>query len=133
MKLTTIAAKLRMTAAEMETLAALGDDLDYPVESVPPFIISWVTDPSMFSTLLRALATDKSLPLRSGELTTETSTRTETRCSGANTTPTENHRLLSKRRRRWFAQFPFGVSPSSLLPVRRRVQRGSGGSLGRGH
>jgi hypothetical protein len=38
-----------------------------------------------------------------------------------------------KRRRRWFAQFPFGVSPSSLRPVRRRVQRGSGGSLGRGH
>ncbi len=65
MKLTTIAAKLRMTAAEMETLAALGDDLDYPVESVPPFIISWVTDPNMFSTLLRALATEKSLPLRS--------------------------------------------------------------------
>ena len=67
MKLTTIAAKLRMTAAEMEALAALGDDLDYPVESVPPFIISWVTDPNMFSTLLKALATDKSLPVRSGE------------------------------------------------------------------
>jgi hypothetical protein len=67
MKLTTIAAKLRMTAAEMETLAALGDDLDYPVESVPPFIISWVTDPSMFSTLLKAQAIDKSLPLRSDE------------------------------------------------------------------
>ncbi len=60
MKLTTIAAKLRMTAAEMATLAALGDDLDYPVESVPPFIISWVTDPNMFSTLLKALATDSS-------------------------------------------------------------------------
>ncbi len=65
MKLTTIAAKLRMTAAEMEAVAALGEDLDYPVEFVPSFIRSWVTDPNMFSTLLRALATDKSLPLRS--------------------------------------------------------------------
>jgi hypothetical protein len=69
MKLTTIAAKLRMTATEMDTVAALGDDLDYPVESVPPFIISWVTDPSMFSTLLKAQATDRSLPPRSGERT----------------------------------------------------------------
>jgi hypothetical protein len=72
MKLTTIATKLRMTAAEMEAVAALDGDMDYPYEFV-------------------------------------------------------------KRRRRWFAQFPFGVSPSSLLPVRRRVQRGSGGSLGRCH
>ena len=60
MKLTTIAAKLRMAAAEMDTVAALGDDLDYPVESVPPFIINWITDRNMFSTLLRALATDSS-------------------------------------------------------------------------
>jgi hypothetical protein len=74
MRLTTIAAKLRMTAAEMEAVAALDGDMDYPDEFV-------------------------------------------------------------KRRRRWFAQFPLpsGVSPSSLLPVRPRVQRGSGGSLGRGH
>jgi hypothetical protein len=35
MKLTTTAAKLRMTAAEMEAVAALGEDLDYPVEFVP--------------------------------------------------------------------------------------------------
>ena len=67
MKLTTIAAKLRMTAAEMEALAALEEDMDYPNEMVPPFIISWLTDPSMFSTLLRAQATDKSLPVRSDE------------------------------------------------------------------
>ncbi len=67
MKITTIAAKLRMTASEMEALAALGDDLDYPVESVPPFIINWITDPNMFSTLLKVQATDRSLPLRSDE------------------------------------------------------------------
>ncbi len=67
MKLTTIAAKLRMTAAEMEALAALGEDMDYPNEMVPPFIISWVTDANMFSTLLRAQATDKSSPVRSDE------------------------------------------------------------------
>ncbi len=65
MKLTKIAGKLRMTAAEMDAVAALGDDMDYPVEFVPSFIISWRTNPSMFSTLLRALATEKSLPLRS--------------------------------------------------------------------
>jgi len=65
MKLTTIAAKLRMTAAEMKALAALGDDMDYPVEFVLPFIKSWLTDPSMFSTLLRALAADKSLSTKS--------------------------------------------------------------------
>jgi hypothetical protein len=63
MKLTTIAAKLRMTAAEMEACAALGEDMDCPVEFVLPFIRSWLTDPNMFSTLLKALATDK--PLRS--------------------------------------------------------------------
>jgi hypothetical protein len=65
MKLATIAAKLRMTAAEMEALAALGENLDYPDEFVRSFIVSWLTDPSMFSTLLRALAKEKSLPLRS--------------------------------------------------------------------
>jgi hypothetical protein len=68
MKLTTIAAKLRMTAAEMEALATLGDNLDYPDEFVRSFIISWLTDPSMFSTLSRALAADNS-PLRSDERT----------------------------------------------------------------
>jgi len=65
MSLITIAAKLRMTAAEMETVAALGQDLDYSVEFVPAFIINWVTDPNMFSTLLRALATSKPPPMRS--------------------------------------------------------------------
>jgi hypothetical protein len=39
MKLTTIAAKLRMTAAEMEAVAALGEDLDYPDEFVRSFIM----------------------------------------------------------------------------------------------
>jgi hypothetical protein len=68
MKLTAIASILRMTAAEMEALAALGEDMDYPNEMVPPFIISWLTDPSMLSTLLRALAADK-LPRRSDERT----------------------------------------------------------------
>jgi hypothetical protein len=63
MKLTPIAAKLLMTAAEMDVLAALGDNLDYPNEMVPPFIISWLTNPSMFSTLLNTLAADN-LPLR---------------------------------------------------------------------
>lgn len=67
MKLTTIAGKLRKTAAEMEALAAHGDSLDYPVEFVPAFIINWMTDPSMFSTLLRAQATDKSSTGRSDE------------------------------------------------------------------
>ncbi len=33
---TRIAVKLRMTAAEMEAVAALGEYLDYPIEFVPP-------------------------------------------------------------------------------------------------
>src|ERR1700731_30758 len=43
--------------------------------------------------------------------------------------------MPSKRRRRWFGQFPvpFGVFPNSFLLVRRRVQRGSGGSFDHGH
>jgi len=56
-----------MTAVEMEALAALGEDVDWPVEFALPFFKSWLTDPNMFSTLLKALATDKSLPLRSDE------------------------------------------------------------------
>jgi hypothetical protein len=68
MKLTTIAAKLRLAAAEMEAVAALGDNLDYPDAFVRSFIISRLTDPGMFSTLLRAQATDK-LPLRSDSRT----------------------------------------------------------------
>jgi hypothetical protein len=54
MKHTAIAAKLRVTAAEMEAVTALGEDMDYPVEFVPSFIVNWVADPSMFSALLRA-------------------------------------------------------------------------------
>jgi len=68
MKLTTIAAKLRMTAAEMEAVAALGDNLDYPNEMVPPFIISWLTDPSMFSTLLRELHNNNSSQTNPGAI-----------------------------------------------------------------
>jgi hypothetical protein len=68
MKISVIAAKLRMTAAEMEAVAAPGDDMDYPVEFVPRFIISWMTDPNMFSTLLRAVATDN-LPPRPDDRT----------------------------------------------------------------
>jgi hypothetical protein len=47
-KHTAIAAKLRVTAAEMEAVAALGEDMDYPVEFVPSFILNWVTDPVCF-------------------------------------------------------------------------------------
>ena len=65
MKHTAIAAKLRVTATEMEAVAALGEDIDYPVEFVPSFIVNWVANPSMFSALLIAQAIDKSLPVRS--------------------------------------------------------------------
>ena len=53
MKLTTIAAKLRMTAAEIEAVAALGEDTDWPDEFVLHFILNFVLDERMFSTLLR--------------------------------------------------------------------------------
>jgi hypothetical protein len=64
MKLT---AKLRMTAAEMEALAALAEDLDYPDEFVLPFIKSWLTDPNMFSTLLRELHNNNSSQTNPGD------------------------------------------------------------------
>jgi hypothetical protein len=54
MKLTTIAAKLRMTAAEKEALAALAEDMDYAVEFVPAFIINWMADPNMFFNALES-------------------------------------------------------------------------------
>jgi hypothetical protein len=68
MKLTTIAAKLRMTAAEMETLAALGADMDYPDKFVLSFINSWLTDPSMFSTLSRELHNNNSSQANPGAI-----------------------------------------------------------------
>src|SRR6266853_3442132 len=42
--------------------------------------------------------------------------------------------VLSKRRRRWFGQFPvpFHVLPNSFLPVLRRVQRGTSGNVHHG-
>jgi hypothetical protein len=47
MRLTTIAAKLRKTAVEMEAMAANDGDLDYPDEFVVQFIVSFVTDRKM--------------------------------------------------------------------------------------
>ncbi len=53
MKLTQIAARLRMASAEMNTLAALTEDTDWPDEFVPAFILNFVLDQNMFPTLLR--------------------------------------------------------------------------------
>ncbi len=47
MKITTIAAKLREVAVDMEVMAAMDGDLDYPDELVLPFIINAVTDKRM--------------------------------------------------------------------------------------
>jgi hypothetical protein len=47
MKITTIAAKLRQTAVDMEIMAAMDGDLDFPDELVLPFIINAVTDKRM--------------------------------------------------------------------------------------
>jgi hypothetical protein len=44
MKITTIAAKLRDVAVDMEVRAAMDGDLDFPDELVMPFIINAVTD-----------------------------------------------------------------------------------------
>jgi hypothetical protein len=44
MKITTIAAKLRKVAIDMEIRAARDGDLDFPDELVLPFIINAVTD-----------------------------------------------------------------------------------------
>lgn len=54
MTLTQIAARLRMASAEMNTLAALTHDDDYPNDMVPAFVINFIFDETMFSTLLRA-------------------------------------------------------------------------------
>jgi hypothetical protein len=47
MKITAIAARLRKTAVDMDVMAALDGDLDFPDELVLPFIINAVTDKRM--------------------------------------------------------------------------------------
>ena len=47
MKITTIAATLRKVAVDMEIMAAIDGDLDFPDELVLPFIINAVTDKRM--------------------------------------------------------------------------------------
>ncbi len=54
MTLTEIAARLRMASAEMNTLAALTEDMDWPDEIVPAFILNFVLDQNMFPRLLKA-------------------------------------------------------------------------------
>ncbi len=53
MTLTEIAARLRMASAEMNALAALTEDTNWPDEIVPAFVINFVFDEKMFPTLLR--------------------------------------------------------------------------------
>jgi len=47
MKITAIAARLRKVAVDMEIMAAIDCDLDFPDELVLPFIINAVTDNRM--------------------------------------------------------------------------------------
>ncbi len=47
MKITTIAAKLRKVAVDMDVKAAIDGDWDFPDEFVLPFIINAVTDKRM--------------------------------------------------------------------------------------
>ncbi len=47
MKITTIAATLHKVAVDMEIMAAIDGDLDFPDELVLPFIINAVTDRRM--------------------------------------------------------------------------------------
>jgi hypothetical protein len=69
MKLTAIAARLRMASAELDALATLGQNLDLPDYVVPAFIINFVTDERMFGDWLRALApSNENAALRSKEL-----------------------------------------------------------------
>ena len=44
MKITVIAAKLRQTAVDIEIMAAMDGDWDFPDELVLPFIINALTD-----------------------------------------------------------------------------------------
>jgi hypothetical protein len=47
MKVTAIAARLRKVAVDMEVMAAIDGDLEFPDELVMPFIINAVTDKRM--------------------------------------------------------------------------------------
>jgi len=57
MKITMIAAKLRQTAVDIEIMAAMDGDWDFPDELVLPFIINAVTDKRMLEK--RAAATSE--------------------------------------------------------------------------
>ena len=65
MKITTIAAKLREVANEMDIMAAMDGDWDYPDEIVIPFIINAVTDKRMLERASGRLTEDES---REGKL-----------------------------------------------------------------
>ncbi len=53
MTLTQSAARLRMASAEMNALAALTEDTDWPDEIVPAFVVNFVFDQNMFPRLLK--------------------------------------------------------------------------------
>jgi len=57
MKITTIAARLRKVAVDMEVMAAIDGDWDFPHELVTPFIINAVTDNKMLKERPAAVAT----------------------------------------------------------------------------
>jgi len=61
MKLTDIAARLRMASAEMSALAALTEDEDIPDKFVPAFTQNFIFDLNMFPTLLRAAAREREM------------------------------------------------------------------------
>ncbi len=65
MKITTIAARLRQTAVDMEIMAAMDGDWDFPDELVLPFIINAVTDKRMLERASGRLTEDES---REGKL-----------------------------------------------------------------
>ncbi len=54
MTLTQIADRLRTASAEMNALAALTQDTDWPDEVVPAFVVNFVFDQEMFPRLLRS-------------------------------------------------------------------------------
>jgi len=60
MKITTIAARLRKVAVDMEVIAAINGDLDFPDEPVRPFIINPVTDDKMLKERPAAAASQTS-------------------------------------------------------------------------
>ncbi len=52
MKITSIAARLHVVAAELEELAARETDMDLPEEGIVPFLAQVITDPMMIGGLL---------------------------------------------------------------------------------